>query len=61
MDNIELRKAQFVFNAVTDGWTVRKIKDIFIFTKKHENKKEVMSEDYLKTFLIKNLSIDKPK
>jgi len=60
MDNIEVRKAQFVYNAVNDGWNVRKIKDIFIFTKKHENKKEIMSDDYLKTFLIRNLSGDKP-
>jgi hypothetical protein len=60
MDNIEVRKAQFVYSAVNDGWNVRKIKDIFIFTKKHENKKEIMSDTYLKTFLIRNLSDNNP-
>jgi len=56
MDNIETQKAIFVFNAVNDGWSVVKRNGAYIFTKKHENKKEVLSEEYLKKFLIKNLS-----
>jgi hypothetical protein len=60
MDDMDRCKAKFVYNAVNDGWNVRKIKDIFIFTKKHENKKEIMSDDYLKSFLIQNLTGNKP-
>ena len=55
MDDIETQKAVFVFNAVNDGWSVVKRNGAYIFTKKHENKKEVLSEEYLKKFLIKNL------
>lgn len=58
-NNIEMKKQQFqkmvfVMNALDNGWKVKKMDDRFIFTKKHENKKEVYSEKYLEHFIITN-------
>jgi len=52
-----LCKMVFLFNAVDDGWTVKKRHDTYLFMKKHENRKEVFTEGYLKTFLEENCSI----
>jgi hypothetical protein len=48
----------FIFSALDQGWSVKKNKDFFIFFKKHENKKEVFSEKYLKNFIKENLKIE---
>ena len=45
-------------NALEKGWSVRKSKDSYIFTKKHENKKEIFQENYLETFIASNFSND---
>ncbi len=55
MDNIEydqIQKMIFIFNALHDGWTVRKLeKNKFEFLKDTEHlKKEVILEDCLKEF-----------
>lgn len=51
----QLRKMNFIMNCLDRGWTVKKQTDTFIFSKKHENKREVFQEDYLETFLVTNL------
>jgi hypothetical protein len=51
---IETKKRDFIWNALEDGWEIRKNEDSYIFTKPHEGKKEVFSEDYLRRFIIKN-------
>jgi hypothetical protein len=43
-------------NALENGWTVKKIQNSYVFTKKHENRREIFQEDYLETFIQKNLS-----
>ena len=48
-----------VFNALQDGWSVKKRDDAFIFTKSHEGRKEVLLETYLQKFLKSNLDISK--
>ena len=57
IDSNMLCKMVFLFNAVEDGWTVKKRHDTYVFMKKHENRKEVFTEGYLKTFLEENCSI----
>jgi len=42
-------------NALNQGWTVKKNGDEYIFYKKHEGKKEVFREDYLRAFIESNL------
>jgi hypothetical protein len=54
----QFRKMIFLLNALEEGWTVKKLNDNYIFTKKHENRKEIFQENYLETFLVSNLSID---
>ena len=35
IDNIKLKQMVFLFNSLDDGWTIKKNKDCYIFTKKH--------------------------
>jgi len=60
-DNIKieksvLRKLLFLENALEQGWTIKKSEDSYIFTKKHENRKEIFKENYLEKFLISNFT-----
>ena len=41
-------------NALEKGWSVKKQNDKYIFTKKHENKREIFEENYLERFIISN-------
>tara|TARA_Y100000389_G_C17356410_1_gene461331 strand:- start:121 stop:345 length:225 start_codon:yes stop_codon:yes gene_type:complete len=61
IDCILLQKMIFIYNALDKGWTIKKKKNTYVFTKNHEGKKEVMLEDYLKRFMIENLDINKIK
>ena len=58
MDNLDItsKKMIFIYNALENGWSVKKREDTFIFTKKHEGKKEIFSNEYLLTFMKENLS-----
>jgi hypothetical protein len=49
----------FIFNAVNDGWAIRKKKDKYVFVKPHGNHKEVFETSYLDAFIKKNLYIHK--
>lgn len=57
-DKATLQKMIFLINALEDGWSVKKDKESYIFTKKHENKREIFQENYLERFLISNFSQD---
>lgn len=58
-NHIKTKKMLFIFNALEDGWEIRKKNTSYIFTKKHEGKKEIFSENYLRAFIVKNLGINK--
>ena len=47
------KKISFIFNAIEDGWTVKKKGEFYIFTKNHNNETEVYKESYLNNFIIK--------
>ena len=51
-----LRKILFINNAIEDGWNVSKKNENYVFTKKHEGRRKVFSENYLAEFIVKNLS-----
>lgn len=56
---LTMQKMVFIYNAILQGWTVRKIdKDKFEFTKGVVNKREVNLEDYLRKFIEYNISIE---
>jgi hypothetical protein len=56
IEKSQLRKLMFIASALEQGWTIKKSTDSYIFTKKHENRREIFQENYLETFLISNLS-----
>jgi hypothetical protein len=56
IDSLKFQKMLLIFNAIEEGWAIKKNNDTFVFTKKHEGKKEVFHEDYLLKFLKTNLS-----
>lgn len=52
----KIRIMTFIYNALQDGWNVVKQHDKYIFIKKHEGRKEILSDDYLKKFIAENFS-----
>jgi hypothetical protein len=59
IDNHKFQKMMLLFNAINDGWTIKKRKDSYIFIKNHENKKEIFSDDFLLTFMKTNCDMNK--
>ena len=57
IDNFILQKMSFLYNAIEDGWDIKKLDNKYIFSKNHEQKKEVYLDSYLKTFLERNINI----
>jgi len=41
VEKSQLRKLLFIANALEQGWTIKKSTDSYIFTKKHENRREI--------------------
>ena len=58
-DNITLTKMKFIYNAINDGWSVEKNinsnGEKYIFKKKHNNQKEIFSNNFLDKFINDNL------
>ena len=59
VDAIKMQKMVFIYNALEEGWNIEKRKDLYIFNKKHENKKEVYLDDYLRSFIEGNIDFNK--
>ena len=56
ISQLQLHKLNFIFNALQDGWCVEQKKNKYIFTKAHDNKKELFLDDYLEQFIYKNIT-----
>ena len=61
-ESIQLSKPQFqkmvfIMNALDQGWSIKKKDESYIFTKKHENKKEIFQENYLDEFIKTNTQL----
>ena len=48
-----------IYNALEEGWSIKKVNTSYIFTKKHENKKEIIEDSYLLKFMKSNLDLNK--
>jgi hypothetical protein len=59
IDGIKLQKMLILFNAIEDGWSIKKKQECYVFTKKHEGRREVLHDSYLLTFMKTNLDINK--
>jgi hypothetical protein len=58
MNKIKFQKMVFLFNALDNGWSIKKRNDSYIFTKNHEGKKEIFDESYLSIFMRDNANIN---
>ena len=56
---VQLQKMAFLFNALENGWTIKKKANYYVFSKNHEGKKEVYLDTYLKRFMEENLDLNK--
>jgi hypothetical protein len=56
--HIQFQKMLFIFNAINDGWIIKKEDDSYVFTKPHHNKKEIYRDDYLSLFIKNNFNTD---
>ena len=61
IDYKDVQKMLFIFNALNDGWTVKKIdNDKFEFLKDKEKiKKEIILEECIKKYIKYNINIEK--
>ena len=59
IDKITLQKMIIIYNAIQDGWEVKQKNVYYVFIKKHQGKKEVYLDNFLKTFIESNLNYDK--
>jgi hypothetical protein len=54
-----VQKMAFIYNALEDGWQIKKKQDSYIFKKKHNNQREVFLDSYLDKFVNKNCEFKK--
>ena len=57
IDPMKFQKMLFIYNAIEDGWTLKKKNDCYIFSKKTNNKREVIKDEYLANFMKTNLEL----
>jgi hypothetical protein len=59
VDAIKFQKMLLLFNSIDNGWSVKKKGETYVFTKPHENKKEVLEDSYITKFMKTNLDLNK--
>jgi len=59
IDAIKFQKMLILFNSIEHGWSVKKKNDSYVFSKHHENKKEILEDSYLLKFMKTNLDLNK--
>ena len=55
INKIKLHKMIFIFNALENGWSIKKNKEKYVFQKKHNNEKEIFLDNYLNIFIKNNI------
>jgi hypothetical protein len=59
LDSSKFQKMLLLYNALEEGWAIKKKQDAFIFSKNHEGKKEVILDSYLLKFMKNNMDLNK--
>lgn len=59
IDFLKFQKMTLLFNAIENGWTIKKRNSAYVFSKNHENKKEVLEDSYLLEFIKSNIDVNK--
>ena len=52
------QKMVFLTNVLEQGWSIKKSGEKYIFTKKHEGRREIFQSDYLEKFIEKNMDME---
>lgn len=58
VDFIKFQKMVFLYNALENGWSIKKRKEKYVFAKNHDGKKEIFDEAYLASFMKQNMNIN---
>ena len=58
IDMITLQKMTLIYNALENGWSIKKRNNCYVFKKKHNNEKKIYLDNYLRRFMIKNMDIN---
>jgi hypothetical protein len=59
IDQLKFQKMVFLYNALDNGWSIKKRNNSYIFTKNHEGKREIFEASYLSIFMKENADINK--
>ncbi len=59
VDAIKFQKMVLLFNSIEQGWSVKKKEGAYVFSKPHENKKEVLEDSYIMKFMKTHLDLNK--
>ena len=59
IDAIKFQKMLLLFNSIEHGWSVKKKEGAYVFSKPHENKKDVLEDSYLLKFMTAHLDLNK--
>ena len=57
IDRPRFQKMVFIMNALEQGWNIKKNNDSYIFSKKHEGRREVFMDNYLEKFIETNADV----
>ena len=57
MDRRNFQILVFINNALEQGWSIKKKDDSYIFSKKHETRREVFTDSFVDTFIESNIDI----
>jgi hypothetical protein len=52
-----MQKMAFIYNALDNGWQIKKKDESYIFKKKHNYRREVFLDSYLDKFISKNCEL----
>lgn len=55
------QKMIFLMNALENGWKIYKKEGLYVFSKKHNNKKEIFDDNYLSSFIEENINFENIK
>ena len=58
IDYIKLQKMAFLYNALENGWTIKKQNEVYVFTKNHQGAKEIFLDSYLRRFMMENIDLN---
>jgi hypothetical protein len=58
IEQTKFQKMVFLYNALDNGWSIKKRNNSYIFSKNHEGKKEIFESSYLSIFMKDNSNIN---